>query len=57
MHVKEDFADQRREDGVDTARTVRCTSPKAFMLLLTIALVAPTYERLADVFPSVRYYI
>lgn len=57
MHVKEDFADQRREDGVDTARTVRCTSPKAFMSLLTIALVAPTYERLADVFPSVRYYI
>lgn len=57
MHVKEDFADQRREDGVDTARTVRCTSPKAFMSLLTITLVAPTYERLADAFPSVRYYI
>lgn len=57
MHVEEDFADQRREDGVDTARTVGCTSSKAFMSLLTIALVAPTYERLADAFPSVRYYI
>lgn len=57
MQVKEDFADQRREDGVDTARTVRRTSSKAFMSLLTTALVAPTYERLADAFPSVRYYI
>lgn len=55
MRTKEDYADQCREDGVVIARTVRCTSSISSVSLLTFALVAPTYERLADAFPTVRY--
>lgn len=56
MCTKEDYADQRREDGVVTARTVRCTQDSKYSCRCWLfALVAPTYELLADAFPSVRY--